>query len=78
MSDTLTAVEAAKMLGVTSQTIRRWLKDGAVSYIHTPGGRYLIPASEVVRLATPIPAKGVAGDDERQDAPPKALPKPMF
>lgn len=78
MSNFLTPEQAGKLLEVTGYTIRRWANEGAISYVKTPGGYYKIPRYEIERLMTPIPAKGVAGDDEQQDAPPKALPKPMF
>lgn len=52
--DAVTCGEAAKMLGVTSWTVSRWVKRGKVAAVAGPGidnyGIYLIPRAEVERL----------------------------
>ena len=42
--------EAAAMLGVGVETLRRWERDGALKVKRTKGGQRLVPASEVARL----------------------------
>jgi molybdopterin-binding protein len=47
---TLRIGEAAELLGVGVDTVRRWEADGRVKTIRTEGGQRLIPLSEVSRL----------------------------
>lgn len=42
--------EAAKLLGVRVETLRRWERDGALTTRRSSGGQRLIPADEVARL----------------------------
>jgi molybdopterin-binding protein len=42
--------EAARLLGVRVETLRRWERDGKVSVERTPGGQRVISAAEVARL----------------------------
>lgn len=42
--------EAARSLGVSLDTIRRWERDGKISGIRTPGGQRRFPQSEIDRL----------------------------
>jgi len=42
--------EAAAMLGVRVETLRRWERDGKLVVVRTGGGQRLVPASEVARL----------------------------
>lgn len=42
--------EAALLLGVTTQTLRRWHKDGVLSVVTTPLGHIRISQSEIDRL----------------------------
>jgi molybdopterin-binding protein len=42
--------EAAKVLGVRVETLRRWERDGALATTRTAGGQRLVPAAEVARL----------------------------
>ncbi|HIC96226.1 TPA: IS607 family transposase, partial [Candidatus Bipolaricaulota bacterium] len=44
------AAEAARMLGVTPQTLRLWVRQGKIKALKTPGGRYRYPLSEIRRL----------------------------
>ena len=48
--DTYRIGEAARLLGVRVETLRRWERDGKVSVKRTPGGQRVISASEVARL----------------------------
>ncbi|HTG47249.1 MAG TPA: TOBE domain-containing protein [Actinomycetota bacterium] len=42
--------EAARLLGVRVETLRRWEQDGKLSVERTPGGQRVVAASEVARL----------------------------
>jgi molybdopterin-binding protein len=42
--------EAAAMLGVSVESLRRWERDGRLRIVRTSSGQRLIPLSEVLRL----------------------------
>ena len=48
--------EFARRLGVSTQTVKRWLNRGEVEYVRLPGGERRIPEAELDRLFTPPPA----------------------
>jgi molybdopterin-binding protein len=51
MSDDLIRIgQAAEMLGVTVETVRRWETEGRVSVVRSAGGQRLIALGEVTRL----------------------------
>lgn len=45
--------EAAKRLGVTTQTLRTWDANGKIKVVRTPGNQRRIPNSEILRLLSP-------------------------
>jgi molybdopterin-binding protein len=47
---TLRIGEAAELLGVGVDTVRRWEADGRIQTVRTEGGQRLVPLSEVGRL----------------------------
>jgi molybdopterin-binding protein len=47
---TLRIGQAAELLGVGVETLRRWEEDGALRTIRSPGGQRLVPLEEVRRL----------------------------
>lgn len=49
-SGLINTTRAARRLGVTSQTVRRWIDEGRLSGHRTATGRYLVDAAEVERL----------------------------
>src|SRR3972149_4652846 len=51
----LTAAEAARALGISLDTLRRWDRDGKITTQRDRANRRLVPASEIDRLR---------GDDE--------------
>jgi excisionase family DNA binding protein len=66
----LDVAEAARALGVTERTIRRWLKDGRLAGLKV-GGRIRIPERAVLEVALPYgsaegegPAVGVGRDPD--------------
>jgi molybdopterin-binding protein len=42
--------EAAKVLGVRVETLRRWEREGSLTTIRSGGGQRLVPAAEVARV----------------------------
>jgi molybdopterin-binding protein len=46
----LRAGQAAEMLGITVETLRRWEADGRLRVERSAGGQRLVPVSEVTRL----------------------------
>jgi len=42
--------EAAKLLGVQVETLRRWEREGTLTVDRTPGGQRVVPEREVARL----------------------------
>jgi putative resolvase len=52
MQEHFTPAQAAKLLGVTTHTLRVWDKEGKIATIRTPGNQRRIPVSEIARLYT--------------------------
>ena len=52
----LTPAEVVKLLGVTTQTLRRWSNAGILEPVVTPGGHRRFRAGDIVRLS-------IAADD---------------
>ena len=48
----LTPIEAAKLLGVTSQAVRLWIREGRIAYVKV-GGYYRIDEDTVKDILTP-------------------------
>ena len=46
----LDAMAIAKRMGVSSETVRAWIRAGKLKAITTPTGRYRIPSSALARL----------------------------
>src|SRR3989338_1489474 len=42
--------EAAKLLGVSIQTLRRWTKDGKITYVRTKGGFRRFPHDKLIKI----------------------------
>ncbi|HZD17155.1 MAG TPA: MerR family DNA-binding transcriptional regulator, partial [Actinomycetota bacterium] len=42
--------EAAALIGVRIETLRRWERDGKLATVRTGGGQRVVPAPEVARL----------------------------
>lgn len=42
--------EAAALLGVRVETLRRWEREGKLAVLRTPGGQRRVPAAEVARV----------------------------
>jgi molybdopterin-binding protein len=50
MTETYRIGDAAELLAVRVETLRRWERQGKLSTVRTSGGQRLVPASEVARL----------------------------
>ena len=50
MADGYRIGEAARLLGVRVETVRRWERDGKLRTSRTTGGQREVPAEEVARL----------------------------
>ena len=48
----LTPKEVVQLLGVCTQTLRRWSNEGILNPITTPGGHRRYRAGDIVRLST--------------------------
>jgi len=46
----ITTTEVAEMFGVSGQTVRRWINDGKLDAIKTPGGKLRVKASSAEKL----------------------------
>jgi molybdopterin-binding protein len=51
--------QAAEMLRVTVDTLRRWERDGKIRLERSPGGQRLVPIAEVSRLAAERRTEGI-------------------
>jgi excisionase family DNA binding protein len=60
---------ACDVLGVTSQTLRRWAKTGRIPAIKTPGGHYRYDLSGLIVAPTPV------RDSSRHVTPVRDTPK---
>lgn len=49
-ADYMSTGQAARFLGVSPETVRRWVKEGRAPALVTPGGRHLIHRDEVAKL----------------------------
>jgi molybdopterin-binding protein len=58
MPDSYRIGEAAELLGVRVETLRRWERDGKLRTMRTSGGQRRVPAAEVARL--------IAGKQQKQ------------
>lgn len=66
MVDTYRIGEAADLLGVRVETLRRWERTGKLRTRRTEGGQRLVPASEVARLlASARPDRPIASASQR-------------
>lgn len=52
MSEVLRPGEAAALLGLSVDTVRRWCDDGRLAHTRAPGGRRLIDAADLARVLT--------------------------
>ena len=50
----LSAAEAARALGISVDTLRRWDRDGKIRVERDSANRRVVPASEVERLRGPV------------------------
>jgi molybdopterin-binding protein len=62
--------EAAEILGVRVETLRRWARSGTLRVTRTKGGQRLVPAAEVARvLAERRPRRSIGAVSRRNAFP---------
>jgi molybdopterin-binding protein len=59
---------AAELLGVSSDTVRRWADAGRVKTVIRPGGRRYVDGADLARLATELAGEQRRDDSHRQSA----------
>lgn len=59
---------AAELLGVSSDTVRRWADAGRVKTVMRPGGRRYVDGADLARLATELAGEQRRDDSHRQSA----------
>jgi molybdopterin-binding protein len=70
MPDTYRIGEAAELLGVRVETLRRWEREGKITTTRTTGGQRLVAAAEVARvLAEHRPQQPIAAASARNRFP---------
>lgn len=57
----ITIKEAARALGVSMDTIRRWDKSGKITTVRDSNNKRMIPEDEVSRLASTVTSHGNSG-----------------
>jgi excisionase family DNA binding protein len=60
----LTSSQAARYLGVSQVTIRRWCEDGYLSHYRTPGGQYRFSRAQLDAFANALRREGLEARDE--------------
>jgi excisionase family DNA binding protein len=65
----LTTSEAARHLGVSLSTVRRWSDMGYLNGYRTPGGQRRFPVEELDDFVTSLESRPGAGRFARGDAP---------
>lgn len=60
----ISASEAARLLGVSSATVRRYIRDGLLTERRTPGGHFRLKEEEVRALMRLGLAGRSGGDDD--------------
>jgi excisionase family DNA binding protein len=50
----LTSGQAAEIVGVTDETIRRWAEDGKVRHVRLPSGRLRFHRADIDALLEPV------------------------
>ncbi|MDY6213663.1 MAG: helix-turn-helix domain-containing protein [Schaalia hyovaginalis] len=71
----LSTGEAAALLGVSRDTVRRWAKAGTVPYFQFPSGRIFFRRSDIEALVTPV-VIGAKGEVEESGRPFEDVPLP--
>jgi excisionase family DNA binding protein len=73
---------AAETFGVSLQTLRRWAREGKVSYIRTPGGRFRYNVEALISVSAPAapkpkkPAKASRKPVQAETEVPASTPAP--
>jgi excisionase family DNA binding protein len=57
-NDLLTSREAALILQVTDQTIRRWVESGKLRHVKLPSGQVRFEPADIEAIRRPVEATG--------------------
>lgn len=68
---------ASEIFSVTTQTLRRWAKEGRISFIKTPGGQYRYNVEGVIGLIEAAPAVKKPRKHPLKPAPVAVTPQPL-
>jgi molybdopterin-binding protein len=69
MEETYRIGEAAEVLGVRVETLRRWERDGRLKTRRTQGGQRRVPAGEVARILRERRPQAIARESARNRFP---------
>jgi excisionase family DNA binding protein len=64
-----TAGEAARALGISVDTLRRWDRQGRIRTERDAANRRIVPAEEIERLAGAPPSRGLSAQSDRRRFP---------
>ena len=53
-----TRAEVAKLFEVSPNTVSRWVRDGKIPSVLTPGGRHRYPVEEIIHLVRDLQHSG--------------------
>jgi molybdopterin-binding protein len=67
--------QAADVIGVRVETLRRWEREGKLTTVRTDGGQRLVPAAEVARLVAERRAERAPAAASRRNAFPGVVTK---
>jgi molybdopterin-binding protein len=65
MADTVPVGEAARALGISVDTLRRWEREGKITTLRDHGNRRIVPVSEIRRLGGREPVRMGTGFSAR-------------
>jgi len=68
MEEELTAVQAAKLTGRSTRTIRRWIKEGKLAARPLARNRYAINYDDLIAITGPLPEPAPLTPEEKIEA----------
>lgn len=73
--DLLSAKDAAILLDVSPDTVRRWTRNGKVPHVRLPSGRVRYRRADILALLSPVGSEDSESvDDELDDADASSMP----
>ena len=62
----ITTGQAGRAFGVTAGAVKKWIRQGKIRAIRTPGGHFRIPIDEVERLTRYVVTSATRADKGRR------------